>query len=270
MVELGGDGLLPEMESALTGAAAGDERSVDVAFADDHQPAELAGKTASFAVTVKEVREKRLPELNDEFAAEASEFDTLVELRDEIRSRIAVALERQADADFREAAVDAAAEAAEVEIPDELVHARAHEMWERFERQLRSRGIDPQSYVRVAGRTREDFIHDAEDEARTGLRREATLAAIADAAAIEVGDDELVGALGPGDGAEAPEKLLARLRESGRDSLLRDELCLRKAADLVVESAKPIPAEQAAAREALWTPEKEREGEGALWTPGDE
>src|SRR5207247_2442857 len=146
--------------------------------------------------------------------------------------------------------------------------ARAHEMWERVERQLSARGIDAASYLTVSGKTREEFVTEAEDEARKALRREATLAAIADAEGIEVSDDDLLQALGPGEGDDAPERLLARLRESGRDALLRDELRMRKAADLVVEAAKPIPVEQAAARDALWTPEKERAeaGEGALWT----
>jgi trigger factor len=241
-----------------------------VTFPDDHGQAELAGKRARFAITVKEVRDKRLPELDDDFASDASEFDTVDELRAEISSRLEAALERRADAEFREAAVDAAAAAADVDLPDEIVHARAHEMWERFERQLRSRGVDPASYLRMAGKTREEFVTEAEDEARTALRREATLAAIADAEEIEVSDDDLVEALGPGEGRDAPDKVLARLRESGRDGLLRDELRMRKAADVVVESAKPIPVAQAAAREALWTPEKERaeQGEGGLWTPG--
>jgi trigger factor len=270
MVELGADGLLSEMEEALTGAAAGDELTAEVGFPDDHTQAEIAGKRATFDITVKEVREKHLPELDDDFASDASEFDTLDELRGEISSRIAAALERRSDAEFREAAIDAAAASADVDLPEEIVHARAHEIWERFERQLRNRGIDPATYVKMAGRSREQFVTDAEDDARTALRREATLAAIAEAEGIEVSDEDLVEALGPGEGRDAPEKLLARLRESGRDSLLRDELRMRKAADMVVEAARPIPVERAAAREALWTPERERaeQGEGALWTPG--
>ena len=271
MIDLGDEGLLSEMKEGVTGASAGDELELELTFPDEHQPEELAGKRAAFAVTVKEVREKKLPELDDDFAGEASEFDTLDELREEISSQISAALERRADSEFREAAVDAAAERTELELPDDIVHARAHEMWERFERQLEGRGLDPAAYLKMAGKTREEFVKEAEDEARTALRREATLAAIADAEGIEVSDDELIEALGPGEGDDAPAKLLARLRESGRDSLLRDELRMRKAADVVVEGANPIPVEQAAAREAIWTPEKERAeaGEGALWTPGD-
>ena len=185
VIELGSENLLPEFDAELTGAGAGDERTVEVRFPDDHQPENLAGKTASFAVTVKEVREKNLPELDDDFAAEASEFETVDELRDQIRSRMAEGLEQRAEAEFREAAVDAVAANAKLEIPHDLVHARAHEMWERIERQLASRGIDPQAYAQMQGKGRHDLIDDAEEDAERTLRREAVLAAVADAEEIE-------------------------------------------------------------------------------------
>jgi trigger factor len=271
-VELGAESLLPEFDKALAGASAGHEVEVEVSFPEDHRPENLAGKRASFTVTVKEVREKELPELDDKFASEASEFDTLEELREEIRGRIAAAFESRAEDDFRAAAVDAAADNATIDLPHELVHARAHDMWERLERSLSARGIDPQAYVQMQGKSREELVTDMEAEAQRALKREATLAAVADAEGIEVTDEELVGALGPSEGDESPEKLLASLRDTGRDSLLRSEVRLRKAADVIADSATPIPAEHAAAREQLWTPEKEeREPEAAesgLWTPG--
>ncbi|HSI79212.1 MAG TPA: trigger factor [Solirubrobacterales bacterium] len=287
MLELGAEGLLAEFDVALTGASAGDEVTVEVTFPDDHQPADLAGKRAEFAVTVKEVREKQLPDLDDDFAAEASEFETLDELRDQIATRLAEVREARSEGDFRQAAIDAAAAEATIDVPKQLIHARAHEIWDRIERSLAERGIDPGAYVQMQGKDRHELIDDAEPDAERALRREATLAAIADAEEIEVSDEELIEAIRDGDSSDRvrkPEKLLARLRETGRDALLRDEIRLRKAADVVVESAKPIPAAQAAARDALWTPEKgEREhteGEGAdapggerakpgeLWTPG--
>src|SRR5919108_72787 len=197
MVELGTESMLPEFDRALQGRSGGDVVEVEVRFPDDHRPEHLAGKPARFQVTVKEVREKELPELDDEFTAEASEFETLDELRDEIRARIAAALQDRVEAEFREAAVDAEAEG------------------------------------------------------------------------IEVTEQEMLEALGPGEGEETPENLLERLRASGRDAILHEDLRLRKAVDLIAESAKPIPKEQAIAREKLWTPEKERaEGERpGLWTP---
>jgi trigger factor len=283
-IELGAEGLLPEFDAELVGAAAGDERSVEVTFPEDHRPEELAGQTAIFAVTVKEVREKNLPDLDDDFVSEASEFETVAELRESIRSRLGEALEQRADGDFREAAVDAAAANAKLDIPHDLIHARAHEMWERIERQLAARGIDPQAYARMQGKDRHELIDDAEEDAERALRREAVLEAVAEAEGIEPTDEDLLEALGPGEGKNDPAKLLDRLRETGRDNLLRDEVRLRLAADVIADSAKPIPVEQAAAREQIWTPEKEakeaggeraaasrreREPEpGKLWTPG--
>jgi trigger factor len=272
MVELGAESLLPEFDRALAGAAAGDQVTVEVRFADDHRPESLAGKQASFTVTVKEVREKQLPELDDEFAAGASEFETLDELRDELHRRIAAALESRIEAEFREAAVDAAADAAQIELPKELIHARAHEMWERLERSLASRGASAETFLQMQGKTREQAVTDLESDAERALRREATLAAVVESEGIDVSDEELLEALQPGEEAETPERLLERLRANGRDALLREELRLRKAAEVIAGSARPIPQGQAVAREKLWTPEKEKAegGETRLWTPGED
>jgi trigger factor len=271
MVELGAENLLPEFDQALAGASAGDTETVEVRFPDDHKPETLAGKQGRFEVKVKEVREKRLPELDDDFAAEASEFETLAELRDELRRRIAAAIDARAEREFREAAVDAAAAAARIELPKELVHARAHETWDRLERSLSARGINPQTYLQMQGKSREEMVTELESDAERDLRREATLAAVAEAEGIEVTDEEMLEALQQGgEEGESPERLLGRLRDTGRDALLRAELRLRKAAEVIAEAAKPIPQETAAARERLWTPEKGEgeQGEGGLWTPG--
>lgn len=280
-IELGAENLLAEFDAAITGREAGDDVEVEVTFPDDHQPEELAGKHAKFSVKVKEVREKELPELDDDFAQLASEFDTLEELRADIRERLASVLEQRAEAEFRDAAVEAAVDNAKVELPHDIVHARAHEMWEQLERTLAARGIDPQTYARMQGKDRHELITEGEDAAARQLRREAVLEAIADAEGIEPSDEELVEALGPGEGNESPEKILARLKASGRDALLRQEVRMRKAAELVASEAKPIPKAQAEAREALWTPEQGEEGAeapaegsggeaepGKLWTPG--
>ena len=273
LLELGSDGLMEGFQEALTGAAAGEEREVEVRFPDDYRPERLAGKAATFRVDVKEVREKQLPELDDDFAAQASEFDTLAELREDIAAKIREALEQRAEDEFRQAAVDAAVAQATVEVPDDVVAARATEMWERVERSLQARGIAPETYLRMQNRSREDLIGEARPEAEQALKREAVLAAVAAEEGVEVTDEELVESLrhtAEEHEGTTPEKLLERLRSQGRDGLLREELRLRKAADVVAESAKPIPMEQADARERLWTPEKERVPEGGLWTPGDE
>jgi len=270
LLELGGGQLIAGFEEQLAGVSGGETREVKVTFPEEYQAEELAGEDAVFTVEVKEVREKVLPELDDDFASEASEFDSLDELRDDITKRLAEAMGQRAEQDFRVAAVDAAAAAAKLDLPEELANARAAERWERVERQLAQRGMQPDAYLQMQGKTREDIIEESRPEAEAELKREAVLAAIADAEEIEVSEEEMVEALAHSAEHErtTPEKLLKRLRESGRDAMIRDDIRFRKAIDLVAEAAKPIPLGQAEAREQIWTPEKEREEAGELWTPG--
>jgi trigger factor len=272
LLELGGGQLIEGFEKQLSGASGGETREVRVTFPDDYQAEQVAGKEAVFTVEVKEVREKVLPELDDDFASEASEFDTLEELRGDIRERVSEAVGQRTEQDFRIAAVDAAAAEATMEVPDELIAARATERWERIERQLAARGMSPETYLQMQGKTRAELIEESKPDAARELKREAVLAAIADAEEIEVTEEEMVEALAHTAEHErtTPEKLLQRLREGGRDSMVREDIRIRKAIDIVAESAKPIPVEQAEAREKLWTPEKERAEAGSLWTPGSD
>lgn len=269
LLALGSGQLIEGFEEQLTGAKAGEDRKVEVTFPDEYQAEHLAGEDAVFNIKVKEVREKILPDLDDDFASDASEFDTLEELRADVREKVGQALEGRAEEDFRVAAIDAAVDAATVEVPDELVTGRANERWERVERQLGGRGMDPNAYLQMQGKTREEIIEESKPDAERELKREAVVTAIAAAEEIEVSDEEMTEALAHSAEHErtTPEKLLARLRENGRDAMVRDDIRARKAIELVAEAAVPIPLEQAEAREQIWTPEKEREKAGGLWTP---
>jgi trigger factor len=275
LLELGEGRVLPELEQALDGAKPGEQRQATVTFPDDYPAEEVVGKTAEFDVTVKEVREKELPELNDDFAAEASEFDTLDELRENISDQIKQILERQIAERFREAALDAAVEKAKVDLPSPVVEARAAELWRRVERSLQRQGMDPESYLQVQGKTREEMVEQARPDAEQALKREAVLEAVADAEHIEITEEDMLEALEipPGHedhGHPEPVDALKDIRESGREELLKQDLRMRRALELIAEGAKPIPLEQAKAREEIWTPEKEREEKGGLWTPGSD
>jgi trigger factor len=270
LLELGGGQLIEGFEEQLTGAVADEEREVAVTFPDDYQAEQLAGQDAVFAVKVKEVREKVLPELDDDFAAEASEFETLDELRSDIAKRVGEVVDERAEQDFRVAAVDAAVEVATVEVPEALVAARAAERWERVERQLAGRGMSPESFLQMQGKTREEVLEESKPDAERELRREAVLAAVVEAEGIEASEEEMVEALAHTAEHErtTPEKLLARLRENGRDAMVREDIQVRKAVDAIAEAANPIPLAQAEAREKIWTPEKEKEEKPSeLWTP---
>jgi trigger factor len=243
MVELGSGRLVPGFEDQLEGAGAGEERTVKVTFPEDYQAAELAAKDAEFAVTVKEVKAKDLPELDDEFAEEAG-FDTLDELRDDIRSRISESESSRIEAEFREAALDAAVANATIEVPDALVEARARELWEQMIHSLSHQGISKEAYLRISGREEDDIVEQGKDDAAQALRREAVLAAIIEAEGIEPTEDEVLEAVGQAaEGQGSPKKLLERLKSAGRLDALKEDLAQRKALDLVTESAKPVAAE---------------------------
>jgi len=277
LLELGSGRLIEGFEAQLTGASAGDEREVDVTFPEEYGNEDLAGKDASFAVSVKEVKEKRLPELDDDFAIEAGGYDSVDELRSEIEGRLrerdGVAIERE----FREAAVDAVAAEAEIAIPHELVHSKAQEMWRQTAHRLRHQGVDPEQYLQLTGKDEEQLVAESEPDAERALRREAALAAVVEAEGVEVTDEELMDAVReastePGKAVPSEKSLkrsLKKARARGQDEALREDIAMRKAVDLVVESASPISVEQAEAKGKLWTPGREEQPAGELWTPGE-
>jgi trigger factor len=256
-IELGAGRLIPGFEDQLVGAQPGEDRELNVKFPDDYGAEELAGKEASFATTVKEVREKRMPELDDEFALQAGGFDTLGELREDIARRMREADERNADREFREAALDKVVDNATIKVPADVIHGKAHDIWHQMEHRLRRQGIDPAQYLQITGKSEEDLIKEAEPDAEKSLKREAVLAAIVESEKIEPSDDELLEALReatPGVDDKKLTKALAQLEKDGRAGVLREDVAMRKAVDLVAEHAKPIEPDLAEAREKIWTP----------------
>jgi len=277
LLELGSERLIPGFETQLEGATAGETREVKVTFPDDYGAEQLAGREVVFECEVKEVKEKKLPELDDDFAADAGGFDSLAEMREELASKITEIKGQQLEGEFRENVVDAVAADATIDIPAELIASKAAEMWNHAARGLARRGIPPDQYLQMTGRTEEQLVEDAKPDAEKALRREAVLATVVEAEGIEVSDDELIDALRAAatgaDGSQPTDEdlqqTLARAREQGRDELLREDIAMRKAVDLLAEHAKPIPIEQQEARDKLWTPEKEAaEKKSKLWTPG--
>ncbi|HEU4943362.1 MAG TPA: trigger factor, partial [Gaiellaceae bacterium] len=263
VVELGSQRLLPDIEEGLVGQAAGGERQVEYRLPD--------GQEASITASVKEVYEKVLPPVDDDLARAASEFDTLAELREEIESRLHGQLEEQLESQFRTAALDALVEATELEVAPGLVQTRAVELWNALVRSLERRGISPELYVQLSGRTPQQIQADIEAEAQQAIARELVLEAAADQLAIEVSDEEVDALVREESEAlgEDADEMLAQVREAGRYEALRADLRLRAALDRIAAEVKRIPVELAEAREKLWTPEKEKPETGTkLWTPG--
>jgi trigger factor len=281
LVELGGGNLIPGFEEQLVGASAGDEREVALTFPADYPAEQLAGRDAVFAVTVKEVKRKELPPIDDDLAIDAG-FDSIDELREDISARLIEADEARAEAEFREAALDAVVAQAKVPVTPELVEARAKEMWERMLHSLSHRGISREAYLQISGRPEAEILADMSADAETALRREAVLTAIVAAEQIEPSEEQLLEAVAPAAEREEvePAKLLEDLRSAGRLDELREDLAARLAVELIADRATAITPAQAQAREQLWTPGQDAEGEptaagepaaapGKLWTPSD-
>ena len=259
MIELGGGRLIPGFEEGLVGAVAGDERTLELSFPDDYPQPDLAGKPAQFAVSVKEVKRKQLAELDDAFAEQAAGFDTLAELREDIAAKLSEGAERQAEAAFREAVLDAVVANATIEVPESHVEARARELWDRMLHSLSHQGINKELYLQISGRSEEDLLSEAKPDAEQGIKREAVLVAVVAAEGLVAADGDVLDALQAPAARENvdPEKLRAQLEKAGRLDELREDIVQQHALDLIVEQAKPLPAD-AAGDEEKATPAKKK------------
>ena len=263
VVELGSGRLVEEIERALTGASAGETREIEFETADD--------STAKATVAVKEIKEKVLPELDDELARAASEFDTLAELRADIEQRIHDVLEEEAETQYRAAAVDTLVEASDVKVGGPLVEARTRELLNGLGRSLEARGINVDTYLQVSGQTAEQLVQRMSAEAALSVARELVLEAVADQLDLQVEDAEIEELIR--EQAELaeddPDEAVKQVFDSGRQEVLREDLRLRKALDRIAAETKRVPADVARAREDIWTPDKETQPtETKLWTPG--
>lgn len=269
-LEIGSNRLLEGFEQQLVGASANDQRKVEVVFPEDYSDNSLSGKKASFDVKVKAVQEVKLPGSDDELAGQVSEFDTIGELRSDIYEKLFKAQESKVEAEYADAVIDSAVGQSEIELPDDLVYARAHEMWHKLEHRLEHQGITPDQYSEITGKGKEQVLSDLKVRAEQDIKRESLLIAVAEKEGLEVTDDEMLEAIEAATQGEsaAPEDLLEQLKSSGQYRAFREDLVTRKVVKLLVEESKPINVEQAKAKEVLWTPGKEPAGDPAkVWTP---
>jgi trigger factor len=264
VVEVGSGRLVEEIERALVGMTAGETKPVEYELADDSR--------ASAEVTVKEVKEKILPPLDDELARAASEFDSLADLRADVEARLREQLEAELEAQFRAEAVDRLVDASRVQPSAALVDSRANELLAGMLRSLERRGISVETYLAVTGQTPEQLRDGLRAEAARSVARELVLEAVAEKLGLEVPDEELrefIREQAREAGEEDPDAVVDSIWHDGRPEQLREDLLFRKALDRVVEDVQRIPVELAAAREKLWTPGQEKgPADTNIWTPG--
>jgi len=262
VVELGSGRLVEEVERAVVGLSPGESREVSYELADE--------TSGTVTVTLKDLKEKVLPPVDDDLARSASEFDTIAELRADVESRLRTQLEEETDTAFRAAAVDVLVRDSKVQPAAALVDSRTAELLSGFVRSLQRRGIAPETYLAMSGRTPEQLQEAFQAEAALAVAREIALEALADEMGIEVSDEEVKELVREQvDEGDDPEQVIEALWAHGEHERLREDLRLRAALDRLVAEVQPISAELAAAREQIWTPEQDAPAaETKLWTPG--
>jgi trigger factor len=264
VVEVGAGRLAPEFEAALVGSSAGETKQIEVPLAD--------GSTSTVEVTVREVQEKVLPEIDDELARAASEFDTIADLRASIEGTLREQLDAEIDAAFRLSAVDELVRASQVQPALPLVRTRATDLLTGFARSLERRGISLETYLAASGASAQDLERQMVLEAAVSVARELALEALAEKAGIEISDDDVKAYIreeaAASDEADA-DGVIDDVWAHGQQESIREDLRLRAALDRLVADVTPIAPELAEARDKLWTPDKEKaEGDTKLWTPG--
>ncbi len=235
---IGSGTFIPGFEEGLIGAELNQEIDVNVTFPEDYQAEELAGKPAVFKCLVKEIKEKELPELDDEFASEVSEFDTVAEYREDVKKTLAAKKESQAK-DAKEAAViDAIVEEAKMEIPDAMVEARVEDMINDFAQRIQAQGMSMDMYMQYTGQTVDTMKEQMKPQALDSIKARLVLEAVAAAENIEVTDEDFEAEVKTmGEAYQIDAEQVKQLLGEGGAKQVRDDIAVKKAVAFVVENA---------------------------------
>lgn len=247
---IGSGAFIPGFEEALIGANIGEETDVNVTFPEDYQAEELAGKAAVFKCTVKEIKEKELPELDDEFAAEVSEFDTLAEYKEDVKKKLGEKKAADAKNAKEDAVIDAIVADAKMEIPDAMLETQQRQMVDEFAQRIQSQGLSMEQYMQFTGLTPAAMLEQIKPQALKRIQSRLVLEAVAAAEKIEASDDEFeeeVKTMAEVYQMEA-DKVKELLGENGAKQV-KEDICIRKAVEFVVENAKESKPSKAKSEE---------------------
>ena len=236
---LGSGSFIPGFEDQLVGAKAGDHVEVKVTFPEEYQAKELAGKEAVFQCDVKKVEAKELPELDDDFAQDASEFDTLAEYKEDIKKNLTEKKEKEARAAKENAAVDKAIENAEMEIPDAMVATQTRQMLDDFARRMQSQGLTMEQYFQFTGMTAEKMQEEMKPQALKRIQTRLVLEKIAEVENIQPTQEEVDEEISKM--AEAYKMEADKIKELLGDRELeqmKKDMAVQKAVTLVADEAK--------------------------------
>ena len=235
---IGSNTFIPGFEEQLIGKKAGEEVEVNVTFPEEYHAENLAGKPVVFKVKVNDVKVKELPELDDEFAKDASEFDTLAELKADVKAKAQEEATKSAEGEMRNAIVEKVAENTEIEIPEAMVENQIDNMLMELNYQLQYQGLSLQQLLQMTGRTIEELREERKEDAKRLVKSSLVIEAVAKAENVEVTDEEFnaeLETLASMYKMEA-EKLKSTLKDSDIEDI-KGQIKIRKTIDLLVENA---------------------------------
>lgn len=236
---IGSHSFIEGFEDQLIGKKKGETCDVNVTFPAEYHADELAGKPAKFVVTIKEVKRNELPELNDEFASEVSDFDTLDEYKADIRKKLQEKKEQDAKVENENNVIEKVVENAQMELPQPMVDTQAREMVENYARRLQSQGLNINDYMKYTGMTPEKLMEQMRPEAEKRIKTRLVLEKVVEVENVEVSDEKLdeqineIAASYKLEGAKLKEMMGEREKEQ-----IREDLKVQAAIDLLVEQAK--------------------------------
>lgn len=249
-LKLGSNSFIPGFEDQLVGVKSEEERDLNLTFPADYQAKDLAGQDVVFKVKVHEVKAEELPKLDDEFAKDVSEFETLADLRKDLGEKLKARREKAAEENFKESLLEQAVNNMEADIPDDMVDFQAEKLMEDYERRITSQGIPFENYLQMMGMTRPQLKEQAMEGALRQVKTNLTLQAIVKAEGIQVSQEE----------KDAEIKRLAeqysmpedQVRAVVIDKELESDLSNQKAAEVIYSTAKAgkAPAKKAAPKKA--------------------
>lgn len=256
-LEIGSHSFIDTFEEQLVGKNAGDEVEVNVTFPEQYQSAELAGKPALFKVKIHEIKAKELPELNDEFAQDVSEFDTLAEYREDVKKRLVEEKEKAAKGAKEDEAIQKIIDKSTMELPEAMIETQCENMVNEFAQRLAQSGLSVEQYMQFSGLTLDKLKEQVRPEAETRLKSSLVLEQIVKEENIEVTDAEVdaeVEKMAAQYGMEA-DKLKEYMGDAEKESMKRD-LAVTKAVELIMENVK----ERAKAKSKKEKEAEEKEG----------
>ena len=236
-LKLGAGMFVPGFEEQVIGMKAGDEKDIDITFPEDYH-ADLAGKAVVFHVKVNEVKESQAPEVDDEFAKDVSEFETLADFRADLGAKLQTRKEAQAKSDFENAVIEQLIEGMECEIPDGMIEVQVDRLMDDYAMRLQNQGIPMDQYMSMMGMTPETMRASARPAALKQVQTELALTAVAKAEGIQATEEEYEAEIARL--AEQYSMPVEQVKAVISADTLKEDLALRKASELVLSTAKAV------------------------------